>query len=71
MQKILSHGFTLGGPSNSHPTLGADNRRVAWLPLEGDMASDEYRGIIVNLDDWEDATVIWGGDLPSWWPFVQ
>ncbi len=68
VQEILSHGLTLGEPDNSHPNLGADTRRVAWLPLQEDMASDEYRGIIVNLDD-EDVTVMWGGDLPSWWPY--
>ena len=69
IQKILSHGFTLGEPCNSDPVLGADIRKVAWLPLKGDMASDEYRGVIVSLDDREDVTVMWGGDLPSWWPY--
>ena len=51
IQKFLSHGFTLGEPSNSHPTLGSDPGRVVWLPLEGDTASEEVRGVIVNLDD--------------------
>jgi len=69
IQEILSHGFTLGEPGNSDPILGADTRRVAWLPLEGDTASDEYRGVIVHLDDPEDVAVIWEGDLPSWWPY--
>ena len=68
IQKILSHGFTLGEPSNSHPALGADPRRVVWLPLEGDTATDDVRGVIVNLDD-EDVTVMWVGDLPNWWPY--
>ena len=68
IQKIMSHGFTLGEPSNSHAALGADPRMVVWLSLEGDIVSDEYRGVIVNLDD-EDVTVMWGGDLPSWWPY--
>jgi hypothetical protein len=69
IQKILSHGFTLGEPSNSDSALGADPRRVVWLPLEGDTATDDVRGVIVNLDDWEDVIVMWGGDLPSWWPY--
>ena len=68
IQEILSHGFTLGEPYNSHAALGADPRKVVWLSFEGDIASDEYRGVIVNLDD-EDVTVMWGGDLPSWWPY--
>jgi hypothetical protein len=68
IQKILSHGLTLGEPSNSSPVLGVDPRRVAWLPFEGDAATDEVRGVIVNLDD-QDITVMWGGDLPSWWPY--
>ena len=68
IQKILSHGFTLGEPSNSHAALGADPRRVVWLPLEGDTATDDVRGVIINLDD-ADVTVMWGGDLPSWWPY--
>jgi len=68
IQKILSHGFTLGEPSNSDPALGTDPRRVVWLPLEGDIATDDVRGVIVNLDD-ADVTVMWGGDLPSWWPY--
>jgi len=68
VRKILSHGLTLGEPSNSSPVLGVDPRRVAWLPFEGDAATDEVRGVIVNLDD-QDITVMWGGDLPSWWPY--
>jgi hypothetical protein len=68
IQKILSHGFTLCEPCNSHPALGVDPRRVVWLSFEGDMASDEYRGVIVNLDD-EDVIVMWEGELPSWWPY--
>jgi len=68
IQKILSHGFTVGEPSNSHAALGADPRRVVWLPLEGDIATNDVRGVIVNLDD-EDVTVMWGGDIPSWWPY--
>ena len=71
VQEILSHGFALGEPTSSHPTLGADTRMVAWLPLQEDTAGNEYRGVIVNLDDWEDVTVMWGGDLPDWWPFIQ
>jgi len=66
--KILSHGLTLGEPSNSSPVLGVDPRRVAWVPFEGDAATDEVRGVIVDLDD-QDVTVMWGGDLPSWWPY--
>jgi hypothetical protein len=69
IQIIMANGFTLGEPSNSDPVLGADTRRVAWLPFEGDTASDEYRGVIVSLDDREDVTVIWEGDLTSWWPY--
>jgi len=69
VKEILSHGFTLGAPDNSHPVLGADPKRVVWLPLEGDTASDEYRGVIINLGDWDDVTVIWAGELPSWWPY--
>ncbi len=68
IQEILGHGLTLGEPSNSSPVLGVDPRRVAWLPFEGDAATDEVRGVIVNLDD-QDITVMWGGDLPSWWPY--
>lgn len=69
IQKILSNGFILGEPSNSDPALGAEPGRVVWLPLEGDTATDDVRGVIVSLDDWEDVTVMWGGDLPSWWPY--
>ncbi len=68
IQEILRHGFTLGEPGNSSPVLGVDPGRVAWLPFEGDTATDEVRGVIVNLDD-QDITVMWGGDLPSWWPY--
>jgi len=70
VQVFLSHGFTLGEPSSSHHALGADTRHIAWLPLVEGTVIDDYRGIIVNLDDWEDVTVLWGGELPSWWPFV-
>ena len=69
VQVFLSHGFTLGEPDNTHHVLGDDARRVAWLPLEG-MVSDYYRGVIVNLDDYQDITVMWGGELPEWWPFT-
>jgi hypothetical protein len=69
VQKITAHGFTLGEPSNSDPVLGRDNRRVAWLPLEGATRSNGYRGVIVNLDDRDDVIVIWEGYLPSWWPY--
>lgn len=68
---FLSHGLTLGEPSSSHHVLGADTRRVAWLPLEEDMLTDEYRGVVVNLNDTEDITIVWGGELPGWWPFTQ
>ena len=68
IQKILSHGFTLGEPSNSHAALGADPRRVVWLPLEEDIATNDVLGVIVNLDD-ADVTVMWGGDIRSWWPY--
>jgi hypothetical protein len=68
---FLSHGLTLGEPSSSHHVLGADTRRVAWLPLEEDMLTDDYRGVVVNLNDAEDVTVVWGGELPGWWPFTQ
>ena len=70
IQVFLSHGFTLGEPDSTHHVLGDDARRVAWLPLEG-ITSDEYRGVIVNLDDYQDVTVVWGGELPKWWPFTQ
>jgi len=69
VQIFLSHGFTLGEPNSSHHALGADTRRVSWLPLEEGVVSDEYRGVIVNLDDWEDVIVMWGGEMPSWWPY--
>jgi hypothetical protein len=68
---FLSHGLTLGEPSSSHHVLGADTRRVAWLPLEEDMLTDDYRGVVVNLNDTEDITIVWGGELPGWWPFTQ
>jgi hypothetical protein len=68
---FLSHGLTLGEPSSSHHVLGADTRRVAWLPLEEDMLTDEYRGVVVNLNDTDDITIVWGGELPGWWPFIQ
>jgi len=69
VQVFLSHGFTLGEPDSTHHVLGDDARRVAWLPLEG-MVSDDYTGIIVNLDDYQDVMVMWGGELPEWWPFT-
>jgi len=68
---FLSHGLTLGEPTSSHHVLGADTRRVAWLPLEEDMLTDDYRGVVVNLNDAEDVTIVWGGGLPDWWPFTQ
>ena len=71
VQIFLSHGLTLGEPSSSHHVLGADTRRVAWLPLEEDMLTDDYRGVVVNLNDTEDVTIVWGGELPGWWPFTQ
>jgi hypothetical protein len=71
VQIFLSHGLTLGGPTSSHHVLGEDTRRVAWLPLEEDMLTDDYRGVVVNLNDAEDITIVWGGDLPGWWPFNQ
>jgi hypothetical protein len=71
VQIFLSHGLTLGEPSSSYHVLGADTRRVAWLPLEEDMSTDEYRGVVVNLNDTEDITIVWGGELPGWWPFTQ
>jgi hypothetical protein len=70
VQVFLSHGFTLVEANSWHPALGEDTRRVAWLPLEG-MMSDEYSGVIVNLDDHQDVTVMWGGELPECWPFVR
>jgi hypothetical protein len=71
VQIFLSQGLTLGEPTSSHHVLGADTRRVAWLPLEEDMLSDDYRGAVVNLNDVEDVTIVWGGELPGWWPFTQ
>jgi anti-sigma factor RsiW len=68
---FLSHGLTLGEPTSSHHVLGEDTRRVAWLPLEEDMLIDDYRGVIVNLNDAEDVTIVWGGELPDWWPFTE
>jgi anti-sigma factor RsiW len=70
VQVFLSHGLTLGEVNSWHPALGEDTKRVAWLPLEG-MMIDEYSGVIVNLDDPQDVTVMWGGELPEWWPFIQ
>ena len=69
VQVFLSHGFTLGESSSSHHALGADTRHIAWLPLVEGPVIDEYSGVIVNLDDWEDVIVMWGGELPSWWPY--
>jgi hypothetical protein len=71
VQVFLSHGLTLGEPNSSHHVLGADTRRVAWLPLEEDMLTDDYRGVVVNLNDAEDITIVWGGELLGWWPFTQ
>jgi anti-sigma factor RsiW len=68
---LLSHGLTLGEPTSSHHVLGQDARRVAWLPLEEDTLTDDYRGVVVNLNDAEDVTVVWGGELPGWWPFTE
>jgi anti-sigma factor RsiW len=68
IQQILGHGFALGEPSNMHPVLGDDPRRVAWVSLVGDTDSGEYRGLVVDLDD-EDVIVIWEGEVPSWWPY--
>jgi anti-sigma factor RsiW len=68
---FLSHGLTLGEPTSSHHVLGEDTRRVAWLPLEEDMLTDDYRGVVVNLNASEDVTIVWGGELPGWWPFTQ
>jgi anti-sigma factor RsiW len=71
VQVFLSHGLTLGEPTSTHHVLGADTRRVAWLPLEEGMLTDDYRGVVVNLNDAQDVTVVWGGELPGWWPFAQ
>ena len=71
VQVFLTHGLTLGDPTSTHHVLGADTRRVAWLPLEEDMLTDDYRGVVVNLNDAEDVTVVWGGELPGWWPFAE
>ena len=68
---FLSHGLTLGEPTSTHHVLGEDTRRVAWLPLEQDMLTDDYRGVVVDLNDAQDVTVVWGGELPGWWPFTQ
>jgi hypothetical protein len=69
VQVFLNHEFILGEPDSTHYVLGDDARRVAWLPLEG-ITGDEYSGVIVNLDDYQDVTVMWGGELPQWWPFT-
>ena len=68
VQQILGHGFALCEPSSTHPVLGAEPRRVAWVPLAGDTDGDECRGVVASLDD-QDVTVIWEGELPSWWPY--
>jgi len=68
---FLSHGITLGDPTATHHVLGADTRRVAWLPLEEDGLTDDYRGVVVNLNDAEDVTIVWGGESPDWWPFTR
>ena len=71
VQVFLSEGLTLGEPTSTHHVLGEDTRRVAWVPLEEDMLTDDYRGVVVNLNDTEDVTIVWGGELPGWWPFTQ
>jgi hypothetical protein len=71
VQIFLSHGLTLGEPTATHHVLGTDTRRVAWLPLEEDMLTDDYRGVVVGLNDAEDVTIVWGRELPDWWPFTQ
>jgi len=71
VQIFLGHGLTLGEPTSTHHVLGADTRRVAWLPLEEDMLTDDYRGVVVNLNDTEDVTIVWGGEVPDWWPFTE
>jgi hypothetical protein len=71
VQIFLSHGLTLGEPTSTYHVLGADTRRVAWLPLEQDMLANDYRGVVVNLNDADDVTIVWGGELPDWWPFTQ
>jgi len=71
VQIFLNHGLTLGEPTSTHHVLGADARRVAWLPLEEDTLTDDYRGVVVNLSDAKDVTIVWGGELPDWWPFTQ
>jgi anti-sigma factor RsiW len=71
VQVFLSHGLTLGEPTSAHHVLGEDTRRVAWLPLEQDMLADDYHGVVVNLNDAEDVTMVWGGELPDWWPFTE
>ncbi|MFC1846836.1 anti-sigma factor family protein [Chloroflexota bacterium] len=70
VQVFLSHGYILGEPDSTHHVLGDDARRVAWLPLKG-MVSDDYKGVIVDLDDYQDVTVMWSGEIPNWWPFIQ
>ena len=65
---IIGYGFELGEPSSSHPVLGDDPRRVAWVPLVGDIDGYDYRGVVIDLDD-QDVTVIWEGEVPSWWPY--
>lgn len=67
-QPIIGYGFEFGEPSSIHPVLGDDPRSVAWVPLVGDTDSYEYRGVVVDLDD-QDVTVIWEGEVPSWWPY--
>jgi len=68
IQRILGHGFALSEPTSIHPVLGDDPRRVAWVPLVGDTDRYEYRGVVVDLDD-QDVTVVWEGEVPSWWPY--
>ena len=71
VQMFLSHGLILADATATHHVLGADTKRVAWLPLEEDGLTDDYRGVVVNLNDAEDVTIVWGGELPDWWPFIQ
>jgi hypothetical protein len=71
VQVFLSHGLTLGEPTSTHHVLGEDTRRVAWLPLEEDTLTDDYRGVVANLNDAEDVTIVWGGEVPGWWPFTR